>query len=133
MAKDQKVQRLQKSVDDLKKEMESDKLENGELKERNKTCEQEICDVYSSLRRKEEVLKGLEQRLSMRIKERDEEIIGLKSKLVRLENQSSKENQTMMTLKNEYNEKSEHTSVLQRRINEKENHIVELKSEITRA
>ena len=47
-------------MEDLKKEMVDFRDVNEDLKSKQRSSEQEVCDVYSSLRRKEEVLKGLE-------------------------------------------------------------------------
>lgn len=71
----QRDQKIGKLTDDLlNANRESEKLyqSNVELKACDEKQKQEIFDVYSSLRRKEEVLRNMEERLNRKISDKDD-------------------------------------------------------------
>ena len=66
-----------------------------DLKKTNESQKKEIFDVYSSLRRKEEVLRNLEDRLNRKIGEKEDQCMTLQSRLNHLEQTFSKETTNM--------------------------------------
>ena len=63
LEKEEKLSRAQNTLADMQRDMNNVQRLNGETRMKNENLEQELQDVYQSLRRKEEVLKGMESRL----------------------------------------------------------------------
>ena len=120
----QRDQKINKLTDDLlNANRESEKLyqSNIELKAYDEKQKQEIFDVYSSLRRKEEVLRNMEERLNRKISDKDDHCQQLQSKLYTLEQTFSKETNNMEHLRRICEERSEVGTNLENTLKEKDN------------
>lgn len=98
----QRDKQIAKLTDDiLKANRESDKLfeEKGELATVVESQRKELFDVYSSLRRKEEVLRNMEDRLTRKLNDKEDQCMTLQSKLSHLEQTFSKESNNVEQLR----------------------------------
>ena len=90
---------------------------------------QELFDVYGSLRRKEEVLRGMEERLNRKLSDKEDQCLSLQSKVNNLEQTFSKETMHVDNLRRLYDERNEAGMSLENTLRQKETLIREMKDE----
>ena len=100
-----------------------------ELKEQIKKQADELFDVYSSLRRKEEVLRGMEERLNRKLNDKEEQCMQLQTKVSNLEQTFSKETLHVENLRRLYEERNEAGMSLENTLRQKETMIKEMQDE----
>ena len=131
--RDKKIQHLTDDLLQANRERESCLEENHKLKTSNDSQKKEIFDVYSSLRRKEEVLRNLEDRLNRKIGEKEEQCMTLQSKLNHLEQTFSRETTNIEQLRRLCDERTEVGANLEQTIREKDAQIRDMKAEVIQA
>lgn len=70
--RDHKISKLTDDLVEAGREVEKLVANNIELKNKAENQSKELFDVYASLRRKEEVLRNMEERLNRKLSEREE-------------------------------------------------------------
>ena len=92
LEKEEKVIRITDGLADAVREVTNIKKLHEETRAKNEKLDLELNDVYTSLRRKEEVLRSMETKLRSQLREREEECMTLQTQMNRLESTYSKEN-----------------------------------------
>ena len=88
-----------------------------------------MFDVYSSLRRKEEVLRSMEERLNRKLGEKEDHCMNLQNQISLLEQNFSKETNNLEQLRSMYEERNNEGASLDKTLKEKEVMIRDIKAE----
>ena len=103
---------------------------HSDLKQKAEQQSKELFDVYGSLRRKEEVLRNMEDRLNRKIADREEQCLAMQSKLNSMEHTFSRDNDSMEQLRQFCREKDQMGENLQSILQHKEMQIRDMKLEL---
>ena len=128
--KEEKLSRAQNALADMQRDMNNVQRLNTETRMKNENLEHELQDVYQSLRRKEEVLKGMESRLQAQIIEREDQCMTLQTKLSRLEQTFAQETAELQQLRRVCSEKVEYGDTLARTLTEKDAQVRDLSAQL---
>ena len=118
--RDHKVSKLTNDLIQTSRESEKALDEANESKKIVELQKREIFDVYASLRRKEEVLRNLEERLTQRLNEKENHCMTLQSKISHLEQTFSKETSNVQQLRRMCEERTQAGTSLEDTIKSKE-------------
>ena len=92
LQKEERVIMLTDALSDAVRETTNVKKLEEETRAKNNKIDQELNDVYTSLRRKEEVLRTMETKLKSQLRERELTCMTLQTEMNRLETTYAKEN-----------------------------------------
>ena len=124
---------ISKLTDDmLEANREIEKLVEAvtEAKKRDEENSKELFEVYGSLRRKEEILRNMEDRLNRKLSEREEQCMTLQSQLNHLEQTFSAETTNREQLKRLYDERSQVGANLENTLKTKDDQLRDMQEEI---
>jgi predicted nucleic acid-binding Zn-ribbon protein len=93
--RDHIISKLTNDLLEAGREIEHLHTSNSELMSKTDSKEKELFDVYASLRRKEELLRNVEEGLNRKISEREDQCIALQSKVEHMEQNFTVENKTI--------------------------------------
>ena len=90
--KEEKIIRITDALADAVREATNVKKLHEETRVKNDKLDSELNDVYTSLRRKEEVLRTMETKLRSQLREREDHCMSLQTQMNRLESTYAQEN-----------------------------------------
>ena len=127
--RDQQINKLTDDLLQVSRETEKLYQTNTETQALYEKQKQEIFDVYSSLRRKEEVLRNMEDRLNRKLSDKDDHCLQLQSKLTQMEQTFSHETNNIEHLRRMCDQKTEVGVSLENTLMAKDNQLREMQQE----